>query len=97
MLTAIILGFLSFLKLVTILAFCLAVIFIGRNRRMNRWEAKHWAKHGSPPQWESRGASGEELAILDDISRVAEKMEKRLEALEKILEADDPNWKERAR
>lgn len=84
-LTAIIFGFFGFLKLLTIMAFVLAIVFI----------SKHGGRHKR--RWENRGPSGEDQAILDDISRVAEKMERRLEALEKILEADDPKWKERAR
>ncbi len=39
--------------------------------------------------------TGEEQTALEDIARVAERMERRLDALEKILEADDPKWKER--
>lgn len=83
-LTAIIFGFFGFLKLLTIMAFVLAIVFI----------SKHGGRHKR--RWENR-SGGEDQAILDDVSRVAEKMERRLEALEKILEADDPKWKERAR
>ena len=90
------LGFFSFLKLVTIMAFVLAMIVLGRNRRVRRWEAKQWAKHGRTSPWGS-GPSDEEQSVLDDISRIADRMERRLETLEKILEADDPKWKERAR
>jgi phage shock protein B len=68
----------------------LAVIFISK---MSGGGQRHkWRHH-----WRSREPGGEDQVILDDIARVAEKMEQRLEALEKILEADDPKWKERAR
>jgi len=80
-------GFFSFLTLVTIFAFVLAMTFIGK-----------MGKHGSRRHhWRSREPAGEDQAVLDDIARVAERMEQRLESLEKILEADDPKWKERAR
>jgi len=39
--------------------------------------------------------STEEQATLDQLARVAEKMEARLTALEKILETEDPKWKDR--
>ncbi len=84
-LTAIFLGFFGFLKLLTIMAFVLAVVFIGRNGGLHKYRKER----GMP--------RGEDQTVLDDISRVAERMEKRLEALEKILEADDPKWRERAR
>ncbi len=91
-LTAIFLGFFGFLKLLTIMAFALAIFFISKmGRRKRRWE-NHGLESGSDHQPRS-----EDDAILDSIARVAEKMEKRLEALENILEADDPKWKERAR
>jgi phage shock protein B len=77
----------SFLKLVTIFAFVLAAMFISK-----------MGKHSSRRHhWRSREPAGEDQAILDDIARVAERMEQRIDSLEKILEADDPKWKERAR
>ncbi|MBY0508532.1 MAG: hypothetical protein K2P94_00130 [Rhodospirillaceae bacterium] len=80
-------GLFSFLKLVTIFAFVLGIIFISK-----------MTKHGGHRHhWRSREPAGEDQAILDDIARVAERMEQRIESLEKILEADDPKWKERAR
>jgi phage shock protein B len=85
-LTPIFVGLFSFLKLVTIFAFVLGIIFISKM-------GGHRHRH----HWRSRAPAGEDQAILDDIARVAERMEQRLEALEKILEADDPKWKERAR
>ena len=86
--TPIISGFFSFLMLLTILAFVLAMTLISKNSRHKR----RWERFTGP-----QGPSDADQAILDDISRVAEKMERRLEALERILEADDPKWKERAR
>lgn len=85
--TAIFVGLFSFLKLVTVFAFVLAVIFLGNI--MNERRLRH---HGR-----SREPAGEDQVILDDIARVAERMEQRIESLEKILEYDDPKWKERAR
>lgn len=67
------------------MAFVLALVFIGRNGGLHKFR-----KERITP-------GGEDQTVLDDISRVAEKMERRLEALEKILEADDPKWRERAR
>jgi phage shock protein B len=40
--------------------------------------------------------SAEEGETIEQLSRLAEKMEMRLSALEKILEAEDPKWKEKA-
>jgi phage shock protein B len=80
-------GFFSFLTLVTIFAFVLAMTFIGK---MSKHESR---RH----HWRSREPAGEDQTVLDDIARVAERMEQRIESLEKILEADDPKWKERAR
>lgn len=37
----------------------------------------------------------EELATIEQLVRLAEKMDARLAALEKILEADDPKWKDK--
>jgi len=38
----------------------------------------------------------DEQQTLEDLARIAEKMDSRLSALEKILEAEDPKWKEKA-
>ncbi len=40
--------------------------------------------------------SAEEQQTLDQLARVAEKMEARMTALERILETEDPRWKEKA-
>lgn len=82
--TAVLLGFLSVVKLATVFTFILGIIWISR-----RYGGKHrHARYSAVP-------SAEDQAILDDLGRIAEKMERRLETLEKILEADDPKWKER--
>lgn len=39
--------------------------------------------------------SSEETATIEQLVRVAEKMEARLTTLEKILEVEDPKWKEK--
>lgn len=39
--------------------------------------------------------SAEEQSTLEQLVIVAEKMESRLAALEKILDADDPRWKDK--
>lgn len=73
----------GFLYLLTCMAFVLAIIFISKmgGRRKHRREA---------------GLDSEGQAVAESLVRIAEKMEKRLEALEKILETEDPKWKERA-
>ncbi len=76
----------EFLELVTTFAFILgilAIIFLGRRGR----------KH---EKYEAPALHGEVQAIAVDLNKVAEKMERRLDSLEKILEAEDPKWKERA-
>lgn len=44
----------------------------------------------------ARTLGDEEQQTLDQLARVAEKMESRMAALEKILETEDPKWKEKA-
>lgn len=39
----------------------------------------------------------EEQATLDQLARVAEKMEARLQTLEQILTTEDPTWKEKVK
>jgi len=81
----------SLLELATVFAFVLAIIFIRRHSggRNHGWNPKDW-------RWGNSAPTGEDQAILDDLGKVAERMERRLDTLEKILEADDPKWKERA-
>ena len=45
----------------------------------------------------AKGLGAEEQETLDQLARVAEKMEARLGTLEQILDTEDPNWKEKAR
>jgi phage shock protein B len=44
----------------------------------------------------AKSLSEDEQQTLDQLARIAEKMEARMSALEKILEIDDPKWKEKA-
>ncbi|MDX2142455.1 MAG: envelope stress response membrane protein PspB [Rhodospirillaceae bacterium] len=44
----------------------------------------------------AKSLSDEEQQTLDQLARIAEKMEARMAALEKILESEDPKWKEKA-
>ncbi|MBL8628963.1 MAG: envelope stress response membrane protein PspB, partial [Rhodospirillaceae bacterium] len=44
----------------------------------------------------NKSLSVEEQQTLDQMARVAEKMEARMTALERILETEDPRWKEKA-
>ncbi len=75
--------FIDFMELVTILGFVLAVIWLGHIYR------GHKAKVAQQVVLEDKG-----LTTLVD---VANRMEERLSTLEKILDAEDPKWKERAR
>jgi len=43
----------------------------------------------------ARTLGAEEQQTLDQLARVAEKMEARMAALERILETEDPRWKEK--
>lgn len=43
----------------------------------------------------ARSLSADEQSTLDQLMRISEKMDARLTALEKILENEDPNWKEK--
>jgi phage shock protein B len=40
--------------------------------------------------------SDEERAALEDLGRAAERLEARVATLERILDADDPKWRDRA-
>jgi phage shock protein B len=44
----------------------------------------------------ARVLATEDSETIEHLARLAEKMDARLAALEKILEADDPKWKEKA-
>jgi phage shock protein B len=77
----IILAFINLIKLATIFVFVFATIWITRHYRSRKNETSIMTPH--------------EQTILDDLARIADRMERRLETLEKIIEADDPKWKER--
>ena len=79
--TAIALSFLGILRLATIFVFVVAVIWIIWRYGSRRREASILTEH--------------EQTVLDDLARIADKMERRLQTLEKIIEADDPKWRER--
>jgi phage shock protein B len=79
--TAIMLGFFGVLKFATIFIFILAVIWINRRYGTRKREAAI--------------LNDQEQNSLDQLLRVAEKMENRLATLEKILDAEQPKWKER--
>ncbi len=51
--------------------------------------------HYSTKKREAKTLLAEEEEALDRLLEVAEKMEQRLDALEKILDAEDPNWKDK--
>jgi phage shock protein B len=79
--TAIMLGFFGVLKLATILVFVLSIIWINRRYGTRKREAAI--------------LNEQEQGSLDQLLRIAEKMEDRLGTLEKILDAEQPKWKER--
>ncbi|MDX2225265.1 MAG: envelope stress response membrane protein PspB [Rhodospirillaceae bacterium] len=74
--------FFDFTKVVTTFAFILAVVWVSRHYK--------WRRH--------RGAelSDEDRAALEDLGRVAERLDARVATLERILDADDPKWRDRA-
>ena len=74
--------FFEVVKLATIFAFVLAIIWMGRHYKSRRHESKL--------------LSDEERQTLDDLARIAGKLEDRVITLEKILDADDPKWRDRA-
>jgi len=45
----------------------------------------------------AKSLGAEEQETLEQLARVAEKMEDRLSALERILDVEDPAWKEKAK
>ena len=79
--TAIMLGFFGVLKLATVFVFILAIIWINRRYGTRKREAAI--------------LNEQEQGSLDQLVRIAEKMEDRLGTLEKILDAEHPKWKER--
>jgi phage shock protein B len=74
--------FFEVIELATIFAFILALVWMGRHFKHKRSESQH--------------LSAEERQTLDDLARIAERLEDRVVTLEKILDADDPKWRDRA-
>jgi phage shock protein B len=73
---------LEVLKIATIFAFILAIIWVNRHYRAKKAMAGTLAE--------------EEKATLEDLSRVAVKLEERVATLEKILDGEQPKWRETA-
>ncbi|MBL8643888.1 MAG: envelope stress response membrane protein PspB [Rhodospirillaceae bacterium] len=80
--TKVAIEFFGVIKLATIFAFVLGVIWMSRHFKSRKSEAKL--------------LSEEERQTLDDLARIAGKLEDRVATLEKILDADHPNWRDRA-
>jgi phage shock protein B len=74
-------SFLHLLQLATIFVFVLGIIWINRRYGTRKREAAMLTE--------------QEQMTLDQLARIAEKMEQRLATLEKILDAEQPAWKER--
>jgi phage shock protein B len=75
-------AFFEMLKVPTILFMCVvAPIWIVHHYRGRKRDAAH--------------LGAEEQAGLDQLTRIAERMEDRIVALERILDAEDPRWKDR--
>jgi len=79
---AIAMKFFEVVKLATIFAFILGIIWMSRHFKTRKVEAKL--------------LSDEEKQTLDDLVRIATKLEDRVITLEKILDADDPKWRDKA-
>jgi phage shock protein B len=74
------------------LTFVVVIVWLNlahERRKLGIGRGKHGHRIGAAVMTE------QDQTALEGIVRVAERMERRLEALEKILEADDPKWKER--
>jgi len=62
-----------------------AILFIGLP-----WLVLHYLT-----RWKSgNGLSREDEALLDDLHDMARLLDQRLESIERIIAADDPNWKD---
>jgi phage shock protein B len=72
--------FISVLKLATIFAFVLAIIWLKHYRNNRKAEISILAE--------------DEKAALVDLSRVATKLEERVATLEKILDSEQPKWRD---
>jgi phage shock protein B len=73
---------LDVLKIATFFAFILAIIWVNRHYRTKRAQAGVLAE--------------EEKATLEDMARVAVKLEDRVATLEKILDSEQPKWRDTA-
>lgn len=80
--TGILMEFVGVLKLATIFSFVLAIIWVNRHYKARRVQASVLAD--------------EEKQTLDDLARIAGKLEDRVVTLEKILDAEQPKWRENA-
>ncbi len=81
-LTAILVSFFGMLKVPTILFMCIvAPLWIMAHYKVRRREAGK--------------LSADEQGALEGLTRAAERMETRIATLEKILDAEAPQWKER--
>jgi phage shock protein B len=74
------LEFISVLKLATIFAFVLAIIWLKHYRNNRKAEIGILAE--------------DEKAALAELSRVAAKLEERVATLEKILDSEQPKWRD---
>jgi phage shock protein B len=70
----------SFFKLATIFAFVLAVMWLKHYRNNRKAEISILAE--------------DEKAALHDLTRVATKLEERIVTLEKILDSEQPKWRD---
>ncbi len=81
-LTAVLVAFFHMLKVPTILFMCVvAPIWIGAHYRNRKQE--------------NAKLSVDEQGALEALTRAAERMETRINTLERILDVEAPNWKER--
>jgi phage shock protein B len=78
--TAIMMGFFGVLKFATLFIFIFGIVWINRRYGTRKREAAMLTE--------------QESQTLDQLVRVAEKMEGRLATLERILDAEQPEWKE---
>jgi phage shock protein B len=72
--------FMSVLKLATIFAFVLAIIWLKHYRNNRKAEISILAE--------------DEKAALEDLVRIATKLEERVATLEKILDSEQPKWRD---
>jgi phage shock protein B len=79
--TEVAVAFLGVVKLATIFAFVLAIIWVRSRYGTRKREASMLIE--------------QEQDTLVQLAKVADKMEQRLDTLEKILDAEHPKWKER--